>query len=234
MSGRPVMKLSARLLLGAVLYAVLLCPVALAGQMHRDRHATDTEALLRVVAKIYDLDPALLRAIAITESGGNPDAVSPKGAQGLMQLMPTTAERFGVIDPFDPVENVLGAARFLKQLELWRASTPDLVHLPELIAAYNAGPGAVEKYGGLPPYPETRQYVRRVLWLYFLGRLPPRATEAGAIRATAVGSPVSRKSRRAARQSGDLGLLEQLADIRRERAEALSRNLKHTSGSPHQ
>jgi soluble lytic murein transglycosylase-like protein len=218
------MRLGAKILLGAALPAALICSPAAAGNVCRECRPMDTGALLGAAAKIYGLDPALLSAIAITESGGNPDAVSPKGAEGLMQLMPATAERFGVIDPFDPVENVLGAARFLKQLERWRAGTPGLVHLPELIAAYNAGPGSVEKYGGVPPYPETRRYVRRVLWRYFLGGSPARAIEA---RRAASG-------RIAARDSGDLELLEQLASIRRRRAMALGRNPNRASGPPGQ
>jgi Transglycosylase SLT domain len=206
-----LMRLVAKIPLCATLAAVLMRSPAAAGNVCRECRPTDTGALLRAAAKIYGLDPALLSAIAITESGGYPDAVSPKGAEGLMQLMPATAERFGVVDPFDPVENVLGAARFLNQLERWRAGAPGLVHLPELIAAYNAGPGSVERYGGVPPYPETRRYVRRVLWRYFLGRSPPRAIE---------GRPAA-SGRIAARDSGDLELLDQLASIRRRRSMAL-------------
>jgi Transglycosylase SLT domain len=135
-----------------------------------DDQAPEQGRMLRAAARLYGLDPALLTAIAAVESNGNPLAVSPKGAQGLMQLMPATAAQFGVGDPFDPIENTLGAARFLSHLRQWQASRPDLaINLPELIAAYNAGPGAIEKYHGIPPYLETRQYVRKVLISYLIG-----------------------------------------------------------------
>jgi hypothetical protein len=133
----------------------------------------DSERLIRAVARMYDLDPSLLAAIARVESGGNPQAVSPKGAEGMMQLMPATAIRFGVLDPFDPVSNVLGAARFLAFLRNYHprsdGSGPSVMTLAEMLAAYNAGEGAVDKYRGIPPYAETQQYVRRVLIAYLLG-----------------------------------------------------------------
>jgi hypothetical protein len=116
------------------------------------------------------VDPELLEAIASVESGGRAGAVSPKGAQGLMQLMPETARRFGVEHPLDARESVLGAARFLSYLR----EGANIADLPQLLGAYNAGEGAVEHYGGIPPYPETREYVRQVLWVYFLGVSPRR------------------------------------------------------------
>ena len=122
------------------------------------------------VGIMFNLDPSLLQAIASVESGGHAKAVSPKGASGLMQLMPDTARRFGVKDPFNPVESVLGAARFLAYLH----EHAGIEDLPQLLAAYNAGEGAVWRYGGLPPYPETREYVRRVLLTYLLGNGPER------------------------------------------------------------
>jgi soluble lytic murein transglycosylase-like protein len=124
--------------------------------------AVDVAALSRSVGWLYQLDPDLLLAIARAESGGDPRAVSPKGALGLMQLMPATALRLGVRDPFDPVDNMLGAARFIAELRRSPAATSD-ASLVLILAAYNAGPGAVEKYGGVPPYAETHQYLRRVL-----------------------------------------------------------------------
>ncbi len=133
----------------------------------------DSERLIRAVARMYDLDPSLLAAIARVESGGNPEAISPKGAEGMMQLMPATAIRFGVLDPFDPVGNVLGAARFLAFLRAYHprsdGAAPSVMTLAEMLAAYNAGEGAVDKYRGIPPYAETQQYVRRVLIAYLLG-----------------------------------------------------------------
>jgi hypothetical protein len=103
------------------------------------------------------VDPALLAAVARQESGFDPRAVSPAGAQGLMQLMPATARGLGVTDPFDPAQAVDGAATLLRDL-ISRFGRIDLA-----LAAYNAGPGAVLRYDGIPPYPETRNYVRSVL-----------------------------------------------------------------------
>lgn len=104
----------------------------------------------------HGVDPALLAAVAKQESGFNASAVSPAGAQGLMQFMPATARGLGV-DPFDPASAVDGAARYLAQLTGQFGST-------ELgLAAYNAGPGTVSRYGGIPPYAETQDYVRSVM-----------------------------------------------------------------------
>ncbi len=115
------------------------------------------DRLFEEVARQEGLSPALLKAIARVESAFDPQAVSPKGALGLMQLMPETARIVGVRDPFDPQENVKGAARFLKYL------LQEFGSLEEALAAYHAGPEVVKRYGGLPPYPETRRYVRSVL-----------------------------------------------------------------------
>src|SRR5437763_12681595 len=87
-----------------------------------------------------------------------------------MEWVPETARRFGVEHPFDARESILGAARFLSYLR----EGANIADLPQLLAAYNAGEGAVEHYGGIPPYPETREYVRQVLWAYFLGVSPRR------------------------------------------------------------
>ncbi|WP_448611653.1 transglycosylase SLT domain-containing protein [Geodermatophilus sp. URMC 60] len=104
----------------------------------------------------HDVDPALLAAVAQQESGFDASAVSPAGAQGLMQFMPATAEGLGV-DPFDPASAVDGAARYLADLTEQFGST-------ELgLAAYNAGPGTVRRHGGIPPYSETQDYVRNVM-----------------------------------------------------------------------
>jgi cell wall-associated NlpC family hydrolase len=104
----------------------------------------------------YGLSPQLLSAVAKTESGYDPSAVSPAGAEGLMQLMPDTAQSLGV-DPLDPTQAVDGAARLLAG-HLQKFGSVDLA-----LAAYNAGGGAVTRYGGIPPFPETQTYVRRVL-----------------------------------------------------------------------
>lgn len=116
--------------------------------------------LIEAAARETGLDPALLAAVASVESGFNPKAVSPKGAMGVMQLIPTTARSLGVSDPFDPAQNIRAGARYLRSL-LDRFGDLELA-----LAAYNAGPNAVEAYGGVPPYPETLSYVRVVLERY--------------------------------------------------------------------
>ena len=107
------------------------------------------------------LDPRLVQAVIQVESGYNPRALSNKGAMGLMQLMPGTASLLAVGDAYDPAENVRGGTSYLRRLlDLFRDNTV------LALAAYNAGPKAVEKYGGVPPYRETEDYVRHVLQLY--------------------------------------------------------------------
>ncbi len=122
--------------------------------------------LFTVVGRMHNIDPELLEAMAEVESGGDPLSVSPKGALGLMQLMPATARAFSVLNPFNAVANTMGAADFLAYLRNRFANNPNLQGLPALLAAYNAGPGAVEKYSGIPPYAETNRYVRRVIERY--------------------------------------------------------------------
>jgi len=119
--------------------------------------ATPYADLFNAAGARYDLDPSLLSAVARQESGYNPKAVSPAGAQGLMQLMPGTAAGLGVTDSFDPTQAVNGAAKLLRTL-VDRFGRTDLA-----LAAYNAGPGAVLKYDGIPPYPETQRYVHNVM-----------------------------------------------------------------------
>lgn len=117
---------------------------------------------LVAIARTEELDPDLLDAVIVVESGYNARAVSEKGAQGLMQLMPATAERFGVADVFDPSANMRGGARYLR----WLMGRFD-GDLKLVLAAYNAGEGAVAAHSNrIPPYPETQRYVRRVLELY--------------------------------------------------------------------
>ncbi len=123
--------------------------------------AEEVTPLLSIAAQRYSLPEALLRAVMRTESAFVPTAVSPKGATGLMQLMPKTAEAMGVQNITSPKENVLGGARYLR-LMLNRFGGDLMLAL----AAYNAGESAVEKYGGIPPYPETQRYVRRVMEAY--------------------------------------------------------------------
>ncbi len=115
------------------------------------------DAAVRQIASEQSLPPELLHSVIRVESNYNPGAVSPKGAQGLMQLIPETARRFGVLDSFDPVDNIQGGAKYLKYLlDLYKGD------YPLALAAYNAGEKAVAKYGGVPPYRETQNYVAQV------------------------------------------------------------------------
>jgi soluble lytic murein transglycosylase-like protein len=119
-------------------------------------------SIIDEAARTLNLDPALLNAVITAESGYNPQARSPKGAMGLMQLMPDTASRYGVTDPYDPAQNIWAGARYLRDL-LTRFDN----NLPLVLAAYNAGENAVAKNGNaIPPYPETRNYVPRVMSFY--------------------------------------------------------------------
>jgi soluble lytic murein transglycosylase-like protein len=111
-------------------------------------------------AKKYQLPDSFVRSVMKAESGFQPNAVSPKGAIGLMQLMPDTARALGV-DPRDPHQNADGGAQYLRQLLARYESDPNQVLLA--LAAYNAGPAAVDRYHGVPPYRETREYILRVL-----------------------------------------------------------------------
>lgn len=116
------------------------------------------EGAISTAARDTGLDPELLLAVVMEESGGNPAAVSEKGAQGLMQLMPATATEVGVADPTNPAQNIAGGARYLKQMMDRFGGQTSLA-----LAAYNAGPGNVDKAGGrVPEFPETHRYIDRV------------------------------------------------------------------------
>lgn len=120
------------------------------------------DRIVSEAAKRHSLDPNLVKAVITTESGWNPRAISRKGAIGLMQLEPGTAERFGVQNPFDPTQNVEGGSAYLKSL-LDRYNGD----LTKTLAAYNAGEHAVDSSGGVPPIPETELYVQKVTNRYF-------------------------------------------------------------------
>jgi peptidoglycan DL-endopeptidase CwlO len=124
------------------------------------RPGTPFAGLFRKAEADYGVSARLLASVAQQESGFNPRAVSSAGAQGLMQLMPATAKGLGVHNSFDPAQAIDGAARLLRDLKA------EFGRVDLALAAYNAGPGAVHRYGGIPPYPETQNYVRSVLAIF--------------------------------------------------------------------
>ncbi len=132
-------------------------PAPAGSHRHGSKDGGSFREIVEDASRRYGLDPALVHAVVQAESGYDPYATSPAGAQGLMQLMPATARALGVRDPYDPVQNVEGGVRYLRGL-LDRFGDVRLA-----LAAYNAGPHAVQRYGGVPPYVETRAYVERVL-----------------------------------------------------------------------
>ncbi|WP_092063629.1 transglycosylase SLT domain-containing protein [Desulfonauticus submarinus] len=118
------------------------------------------DRLIKVYSKHYRLDPALVKAVIKVESNFEPEAESSKGAQGLMQITPITQKELDLDTPFDPASNIEAGIRYLKSL-LNRFSSIELA-----LAAYNAGPGNVKRYGGIPPFKETKEYVKKVLKIY--------------------------------------------------------------------
>lgn len=118
------------------------------------------DAYILAAAQENGIPAELIKAVCVAESRMNPQATSPKGARGLMQLIPATAERMGVADPYDPAQSIAGGSMFLaKQISAFGDYRTAL-------AAYNAGPGNVTRYGGVPPFPETQRYVAQVMKLY--------------------------------------------------------------------
>ena len=146
------------------------------------------DRIVREAAERHNMDPALLNAVISTESGWNPQAVSRKGAVGLMQLIPETAQRFGVGNPYDPAQNVEAGTTYLKTL-LDRYDGD----LNKSLAAYNAGEHAVDRSGGVPAFRETRQYVQKVTNAYF---------QPGSGRDSTLWSPPKPHVRRATDSSG--------------------------------
>ena len=119
------------------------------------------DSIVALQAKANHVDPQLVRAVIRIESGGDPSAVSSAGAMGLMQLMPGTAQAYGVLNPWDPAQNVAGGAKHLSDLLREYKGNVSLA-----LAAYNAGSGAVAQYKGIPPYAETGAYINSVMSLY--------------------------------------------------------------------
>lgn len=113
--------------------------------------------IIQEAATQYDMDPELIRAVMQAESAFHPYAVSRAGAEGLMQLMPDLSDEMGVSDAFDPRDNIMGGVRYLKRLLDYHDGNIELA-----LASYNAGPGNVERYGGVPPFRETRNYVKTI------------------------------------------------------------------------
>jgi soluble lytic murein transglycosylase-like protein len=130
----------------------------LGAQAHWKKHYRPK---LREIAPRYGLDPHLVEILISVESGFRADAISSRGAVGLMQVLPTTALDMNIANPFDPVENLHAGCRYLSRL--LRTYKGDL---SLALAAYNAGPGAVDRYGGIPPFPETQDYVKKILKRY--------------------------------------------------------------------
>ena len=137
------------------------------GLLPNEVFSSEIEQLVRRLAPQYAVDFQLAMAVISVESAFNSAAVSPKNAQGLMQLIPETAERFGVKKVFSPVENIKGGLAYLRWLLAFFQGD-----VPLVVAAYNAGERAVEKYRGIPPYAETRNYVRKITGIYKKTRHP--------------------------------------------------------------
>ncbi|MEI6592209.1 MAG: transglycosylase SLT domain-containing protein [Holophagaceae bacterium] len=147
-------------------------------EMARALKSPELIAMVDEITQTEGVDTHLARAVIQAESAFNYRARSRAGALGLMQLMPSTAERFGVLDPFDPRQNITGGVKYLKWLHTYYEGD-----LTKVVAAYNAGEGAVNRYKGIPPFRETRAYVPRVLDLYRRRAVQPDPKLAGSMAA---------------------------------------------------
>ncbi|MGA9506630.1 MAG: lytic transglycosylase domain-containing protein [Terriglobales bacterium] len=163
---------------------------AKAGAMQSAPKPTMNE-VVNTASAAYHLDPDLVNSVIHAESGFNAHAVSPKGARGLMQLMPGTASQLGVNDAFDPQDNVTGGSRYLR--ELLERYNFDLV---KALAAYNAGPERVEQYRGVPPFRETRAYVARIVHEYNKKKTAQEKAERQAAESTAATKSASKNPAR--------------------------------------
>ncbi len=225
---KHVLEIAAAVMLVAFIADVNLARAGGCANQSRVAQSLEAESIIDDVAMAHALDPGLLSAIARVESNECPDAVSSKGAAGLMQLMPATAAEFGVDDRFDPVQNTLGAARLIDYLQ---RSRPDgKLGLPETLAAYNAGEGAVARAGGVPHYRETEEYVRRVLWLYLVGHVPKseRDRDAAAVHATHPRKLVAHSAIKRRPTDDDSAVLDEISELRRSRQSAAAIDSRRT------
>ena len=160
----------------------------------------DLKSIVSAASSQHQVDADFIASVIHAESANNPRAVSPKGAQGLMQLMPGTASKLGVKDSFDPADNVDGGVRYLRELLLFYNN--DMV---KALAAYNAGPQRVQQYHGVPPYPETRAYVARVITDYNRKKLAERKQQAQAHKTQSAKTPLDKATLTASKSASASG-----------------------------